>query len=196
MARVLLLATTTGYQTRAFAAAADRLGVELVYATDRCGVLTDPWRDDAVAIRFDDVAGAVATIVERAVNSPLDGVIAVGDQPTRVAAMVCQQLSLSEWMRMAISRGKFRLGLILMLVSLVLRFVKKQMPGWRLKNFIKQKFRRLWMLWMRIMIWYWHCGSLKSDRNMKYRLMMLFGCLKPITVNGSCCLRKISMMLL
>lgn len=95
MARVLLLATTTGYQTRAFDAAADRLGVELVYATDRCGVLTDPWRDDAVAIRFDDVAGAVATIVERAVNSPLDGVIAVGDQPTRVAAMVCQQLGVS-----------------------------------------------------------------------------------------------------
>ena len=36
MPRVLLLATTTGYQTRAFGEAAERLGVDLVYATDRC----------------------------------------------------------------------------------------------------------------------------------------------------------------
>jgi len=34
MARVLLLATTTGYQTRAFGDAAERLGIELVFATD------------------------------------------------------------------------------------------------------------------------------------------------------------------
>ena len=45
MRRVLLLATTTGYQTRAFGEAAERLGVELVFATDRCHMLDDPWRD-------------------------------------------------------------------------------------------------------------------------------------------------------
>ena len=45
----LLLATTTGYQTRMFAEAAARLGVELVYATDRCDQLDDPWRDGAIA---------------------------------------------------------------------------------------------------------------------------------------------------
>ncbi len=43
--RVLLLATTTGYQTRMFAASAQRLGIELVYATDRCDQLEDPWSD-------------------------------------------------------------------------------------------------------------------------------------------------------
>ena len=48
MARVLLLAKTTGYQTRAFGEAAERLGVELVYATDRCHVLEDPWQDKAI----------------------------------------------------------------------------------------------------------------------------------------------------
>ena len=52
MPRVLLLATTTGYQTRAFGEAAERLGVDLVYATDRCNVLADPWQDAALAIRF------------------------------------------------------------------------------------------------------------------------------------------------
>src|ERR671922_286766 len=48
MSRVLLLATTTGYQTRSFGDAAERLGVQLVVATDRCQVLDDPWRDRAV----------------------------------------------------------------------------------------------------------------------------------------------------
>ena len=42
MPRVLILAATTGYQTRAFGEAAERLGVELVFATDRCSVLDDP----------------------------------------------------------------------------------------------------------------------------------------------------------
>ena len=37
--RVLLLDTTTGYQTRAFGEAAERLGIELVLATDRCHML-------------------------------------------------------------------------------------------------------------------------------------------------------------
>ena len=49
MTRVLLLATTTGYQTRAFGEAAERLGVELVFATDRCDQIDDPWRDGAIA---------------------------------------------------------------------------------------------------------------------------------------------------
>ena len=54
MPRVLLLATTTGYQTRAFGDAAERLGVDLVLATDRCDVLEDPWQDRAIPIRFSD----------------------------------------------------------------------------------------------------------------------------------------------
>ena len=56
MPRVLILAATTGYQTRAFGDAAARLGVELVFATDRCHLLEDPWQDAAIAIRFYDEA--------------------------------------------------------------------------------------------------------------------------------------------
>jgi biotin carboxylase len=94
MPRVLLLATTTGYQTRAFEAAAIELGVQLVYATDRCHVLDDPWRDRAIAIRFYDEESAVADIVEHARHDPIDGVLAVGDRPTVVAARVGQVLGL------------------------------------------------------------------------------------------------------
>jgi hypothetical protein len=93
--RVLLLATTTGYQTRAFGDAAERLGVDLLYATDRCNMLEDPWRDQAVPVRFFDEAGATAAILEAARKTPIDGVLAVGDRPTIVAAGVLEALGLS-----------------------------------------------------------------------------------------------------
>ncbi len=92
--RILLLATTTGYQTRAFGDAAERLGVELVFATDRCRSLEDPWRDGAIAIRFHDEAASVAAIVDAARARPIDGLLAVGDQPTVIAAGVAQALGL------------------------------------------------------------------------------------------------------
>ena len=92
MPRILVLAATTGYQIRAFGAAAERLGVDLVYATDRCSTLSDPWQDDAAPIRFDDDGGAVATIMGRAATAPIDGVIAVGDKPSVVAARVCREI--------------------------------------------------------------------------------------------------------
>jgi len=111
MPRVLLLATTTGYQTRAFEAAARELGVELVYATDRCHVLDDPWRDRAIPIRFHDEDSAVADIVEHARRHPIDGVLAVGDRPTVIAARVGQVLGLpaNDSPAAAVARNKQRL---------------------------------------------------------------------------------------
>ena len=94
MPRVLILAATTGYQTRAFGEAAERLGVELVFATDRCSVLDDPWMDRAVPIRFHDEQSSVAAILEAAGSRPIDGVLAVGDQPTVIAALVREALGL------------------------------------------------------------------------------------------------------
>jgi biotin carboxylase len=94
MPRVLILATTTGYQTHSFGEAAERLGVELVFATDRCKSLDDPWRDGAVPIRFYDEAASVATIVDAARSRPIDGVLAVGDRPAVIAARVARALGL------------------------------------------------------------------------------------------------------
>ena len=68
------MATTTGYQTRSFGEAAERLGVDLVFATDRCHMIEDPWRDQAIPIRFHDEAAAVADIVESARARPVDGI--------------------------------------------------------------------------------------------------------------------------
>src|SRR5262245_29016896 len=95
MPRILLLATTTGYQTRAFGDAAERLGIDLLFATDRCDVLDDPWQDLAVPIRFSDEAASAGAILELARTSPLDGVLAVGDRPTVIASLVQEGLGLA-----------------------------------------------------------------------------------------------------
>ena len=94
MPRVLLLATTTGYQTTAFGDAASRLGLDVVYATDRCHQLEDPWRDGAVPIRFHDEPASVDAILESAKTRPIDGVLALGDRPAVIAARVLQKLGL------------------------------------------------------------------------------------------------------
>src|SRR5206468_67942 len=94
MTRVLLFATTTGYQTRAFGEAAGRLGVDLVFATDRCDMLEDPWQDEAIPIRFHDEARSVAAVLESARARPIAGVLVVGDRPTVIAARVAEVLGL------------------------------------------------------------------------------------------------------
>jgi hypothetical protein len=88
------LAATTGYQTRAFSDAAERLGVDLLYATDRCSVLDDPWRDRAVPIRFSDEAASLTAILDAVQKRPVDGLLAVGDRPTVIAAHVGAALGL------------------------------------------------------------------------------------------------------
>jgi biotin carboxylase len=90
--RVLLFATTTGYQIRSFGEAAEKLGVRLVFASDRCDRLDDPWWDQAIPVRFHDEAQSVATVIASATG--IDGVIAVGDRPTILAAQVGRALGL------------------------------------------------------------------------------------------------------
>jgi len=92
--RVLLLATTTGYQIRSFGEAAEKLGVRLVFATDRCDRLEDPWWDHAIPVRFHDEQQSVASIVAGVNSEPVDGVLAVGDRPTVVAARAAAALGL------------------------------------------------------------------------------------------------------
>jgi biotin carboxylase len=90
----LLLSNTTGYQLRAFNDAAEALGFELVFATDRCHRLDDPWQDRAVPVRFHELEASVAAIVERARELPIDGVIAVGDRPVPLAARAAEALGI------------------------------------------------------------------------------------------------------
>src|SRR3984957_6483149 len=94
--RVLLVAATTGYQTRAFSEVANKIGCELILATDRCPVLDDPGGDNAIALRFDEpddgIESGIASIRGR---GPFDGIAAVGDRPSYVAALVAERLGLA-----------------------------------------------------------------------------------------------------
>ncbi len=104
--RLLLIGATTGYQTRVFAEAAERLGYELILATDRCHVLDDPWGDRAIALRFEDPAGAAQTIANEA---RVDGIVAVGDRPAYIAALAAERLGIpyNSPDSVAASRNKF-----------------------------------------------------------------------------------------
>lgn len=89
--RVLLVATTTGYQTESFRKAAEALGVELVLGTDRCDKLEDPWGDHAVAIKFNDVKGALEALRPL---GPFQGIVTSGDRAAVMAAKVAAGLKL------------------------------------------------------------------------------------------------------
>lgn len=93
---LLLVAATTGYQTRMFRESALRLGLTVTLATDRCRHLEDPWGDNAVAVRFEDPAGSVEALQTASTErGPFTAVAAVGDRPAFLAAMAAQALGLA-----------------------------------------------------------------------------------------------------
>ena len=74
--RVLILASKLGYQTRGFAEAAERLGVNVSFGTDRCHKLDDPWGDAALALHFEnprEAAQEIATNFQRCRGGPESG---------------------------------------------------------------------------------------------------------------------------
>jgi len=92
--RLLILASKLGYQTRGFAAAARKLGAEVLFGTDRCHQLEDPWADGAWPLHFEEPEQAAELILRRAHFTPIGGVLALGDRPTLTAAHVAAALGL------------------------------------------------------------------------------------------------------
>src|SRR5437773_8456716 len=62
--RLLLFTAKLGYQTRSFEDAARKLGVQLVYVTDRCHQLEDPWGDQAIPVHFESPKAAAYAVME------------------------------------------------------------------------------------------------------------------------------------
>lgn len=92
--RLLLLTTTTGYQTREFVRAAEKLRLAVVFGSDRCHVLDDPWQDGAVALRFENPVEAAGKIIERAQQDAIHAIVALGDCAPPVAARAAEALGL------------------------------------------------------------------------------------------------------
>jgi biotin carboxylase len=106
--RVLLVAATTGYQIRSFGDAAAALGVRLVFASDRCDQLEDPWWDQAIPVRFHEPAASIDAVRAACAGAPLDGIVAVGDRPAALAADIARACGLAHHPpeAAAISRNK------------------------------------------------------------------------------------------
>src|SRR5713226_7878355 len=92
--RLLILSSKLGYQTRSFAEAAQRLGVEVFFGSDRCHQLDDPWADGALALHFEQPEQAAGRIVEQARAHPISAILALGDRPTTTAAYAASALGL------------------------------------------------------------------------------------------------------
>src|SRR6266849_1650748 len=93
--RLLLFAGKLGYQTRSFEESVLKLGVELVYVTDRCHQLEDPWGDRAIAVHFENPEVAAYTVMESLRGQDVDGVLAPGDRPAVAAAYAARGLGIS-----------------------------------------------------------------------------------------------------
>ena len=92
--RLLILASKLGYQTRGFADAADKLGVDVRFGTDRCHQLNDPWGDGALSLHFEKPQDAAGEIARAMHDNPLDAILALGDRPTPTAAYACEKLGI------------------------------------------------------------------------------------------------------
>lgn len=112
--RVLLLTTDRSYRNDAFAAAAARLGIDMVQAVDMTTQLAAHWQV-ALGVDFDRPDSALETIAEYARRQPFAAVLAVDDSGVMLAAQAAQRLGLphNDSAAAAAVRDKFRMRTLL-----------------------------------------------------------------------------------
>jgi D-alanine-D-alanine ligase-like ATP-grasp enzyme len=100
--KLLLFAAKLGYQTRSLDEAAQRLGVDVIFVTDRCHQLDDPWGDRAIAVHFESAEVAAYAVMEAVRKlgpngevATIDGILAFGDRPAVTAAYVARGLGIA-----------------------------------------------------------------------------------------------------
>jgi formate-dependent phosphoribosylglycinamide formyltransferase (GAR transformylase) len=94
MPRLLIFTAKLGYQTRSFDEAARKLGVDLVFVTDRCHQLDDPWGDRAIPVHFESPDAAAYAVLEAVRGQNVDGILALGDRPAVAASYVARGLGI------------------------------------------------------------------------------------------------------
>src|SRR5271170_3840373 len=94
MPRLLIFTAKLGYQTRSFDEVARKLGVDLVFVTDRCHQLDNPWGDRAIPVHFESPDAAAYAVLEAMRGQAVDGILALGDRPAVAAAYVARGLGI------------------------------------------------------------------------------------------------------
>jgi hypothetical protein len=95
--QLLVFASKLGYQTRSLDEAARKLAVDILFVTDRCHQLDDPWGDRAIAVHFESPDAAASAVLDavRANAQAVDGILTFGDRPAVAAAYVARGLGLA-----------------------------------------------------------------------------------------------------
>ena len=93
-AAVVLLATPNTYRSRPFAAAAEKLGLNVHWGVDLPEPLADEW-NVALPLDFRNSAKAVSRLTKLAEYEPIAAVIALDDAATIIAARAAARLGLA-----------------------------------------------------------------------------------------------------
>ncbi len=94
MPRLLLLIPTTTYRTEDFVAAAEKLGVDLVVASERPSTFEAEFPDGLMTLDFANPGKAAGKVEEFARQRPIDAVVPVDDLTTVVGAAIAIALRL------------------------------------------------------------------------------------------------------
>jgi len=92
---VVLLAPITTYRAPDFVAAAERMGVEVIRASDRCHTLAQQWEGGAIPVHFDRPETAARELVDALADRPVDAVIGTDERTVVVAAIAARMLGLA-----------------------------------------------------------------------------------------------------
>lgn len=111
MLRLLLLIPTTTYRTEDFVAAATKLDVELVVASERPNVLEAALPDNLLTLDLADPEKAARAVGEFARRHRVDAVVPVDDRTTVAGAAIAERLGLrsSPVAAVATARNKHRM---------------------------------------------------------------------------------------
>src|SRR5690242_1128791 len=94
MPAVVLVLPKSGYRNDDFLAAAQKLGVSVIAASDVCHQLADGWQDAPLALRFRDAGAAADELVQRVRPQAPVAVVGVDDLTALVAALASEKLGL------------------------------------------------------------------------------------------------------
>jgi biotin carboxylase len=92
---VVLLAPLATYRAPDFIVAAERLGVEVLQAADRCHTLAKRWQGGAIPVHFDQPEVAARELVEAVAGRSIDAVIGTDERTVLVAAIAARMLGLA-----------------------------------------------------------------------------------------------------
>jgi len=94
MPKVVLVLPKSGYRNEDFVAAAQRLGLEVIAASDVCHQLADIWDESPVALRFRDAEAAADELARGVAERKPVAVVGVDDLTALVAALAAERLGL------------------------------------------------------------------------------------------------------